>query len=269
VYGPTKGAEYVKQWIDDRLPAAQSKPGRDFAGVAQTAKAKLLGSAVLDEAKQADAAWCLTNYTICAPEEPASDRMIEQSGGIMKVFDVEDVFKKAMDDNAKRQWVQVHGSPEAALAAFSTACKAKGALIHVPTGKESDPDFAAATPATVFTKPINGFVGQAKDATQVGTYAEAIQRFQLNPNYYPSKAMFVCNAPPSAVKDKKNRGEIKIGKPSIFNILNFDENVYDENDREFGHLADPHDTAKPGTALELTCQGYPGSDFWPSARMLK
>lgn len=268
VYGPQKGAEYVKQWIDDKLPLAHAKPGRDFPGLAQTAKAKLAGSAAIDEAKQANAAGCLTNYAICSPEEPASDRMIEQSGGIMKVFDVKEVYWKGMAEKYRKSWEEVYGTEAAAADAFVAACKTKGSLVLAPPGKETDLRFAGLTAPAIYSNVINGFVGQAKDATQVGSYAEAIKRFQLNPDYYRSKAMFVCNAPPSAVKDKKNRGEIKIGKPSIFNILNFDENVYDENDREFGHLADPHDAAKPGTALELTCQGFPGSEFWPSARLL-
>ena len=68
--------------------------------------------------------------------------------------------------------------------------------------------------------------------------------------------MFVVSASAADVKDKKNKGEIKIGKPSIFNLLNFDENVYKEDDREYGHLADPGDATKAGNALELTVQGY-------------
>jgi len=60
---------------------------------------------------------------------------------------------------------------------------------------------------------------------------------------------------------------VKIGKPSMFNLLNFDENVYKEDDRQYGHLADPNDPKKAGNALELTCQGYPG-EIYSSAKYL-
>ncbi len=269
VYGPVKGAEYVKSWIDDRLPKANSKPGPAFVSAAQTAKAKLLGKPALNPEDQVDAGWVLSNYTVCAPEEPATDKMIEDSKGIMKVFDVAETYKKGMSADWKAKWIAVYGDANAASTAFTAACVNKGALVAAPPGQESNPAFAGAKPDAVFTNGINGFVGQAKDATDVGSYADAIKRFQLNPGYYPSKSMFVCNAPPSAVIAKKNRGEIQIGKPSVFNLLNFDENVYQENDRQFGRLADPNDATKPGTALELTCQGYPGAEFWPTARILK
>ena len=79
--------------------------------------------------------------------------------------------------------------------------------------------------------------------------------------------MFVISAGVAEVKQQMAAGTIKIGKPSIFNLLNFDENVYDEGDREFGHLADPKDPTKAGSALELTCQGYP-SEIYESAKFL-
>lgn len=151
--------------------------------------------------------------------------------------------------------------PGAGQDTFIEQCKAAKKLVVAPAGKEAKPPFAGAAVDAVFSKPLNGFVGQGKDATAVGSFADAITRFALNPGYYPSKAMFVVSAPASEVNDKKNRGEIKIGKPSIFNLLNFDENVYDENDRAYGHLADPADPSKPGAALELTCQGYPGEIY--------
>ena len=79
--------------------------------------------------------------------------------------------------------------------------------------------------------------------------------------------MFVVSAPASEAKKQKNSGAAKIGKSSIFDLLNFDENVYKEDDREYGQLADAKDPSKAGNALELTCQGYP-SEIYASAKSL-
>ena len=136
-----------------------------------------------------------------------------------------------------------------------------------PAGEEGKPPFKGATIPSVFTKPLNGFVGQGKDAASVGSFADAIQRFALNPGYYPSGAMFVISASAGDAKQKKNSGAVKIGKPSMFNLLNFDENVYKEDDRQYGHLADSKNPSKAGNALELTCQGYP-SEIYSSAKFL-
>jgi hypothetical protein len=259
-----KAPKMIDDWIDSRLPAANAKPGPEFMAKAAQAKDALVKSPTIDPKLQADAAKPLTNYNICAPEEAASDQMIEDSGGIMKVFDVGSMWW-SMEPRYQDAWKAKFGGD--AEKQFTAACKAQKSLVTAPPGEETKPPFKGATVPSVFTKPLNGFVGQGKDATAVGNFADAIQRFALNPGYYPSGAMFVISAGAADVKQKKNKNEIKIGKPSIFNLLNFDENVYKEDDRQYGHLADAKDPSKPGNALELTCQGYPG-EIYSSAKFL-
>jgi hypothetical protein len=258
------GPKKVQDFIDSRLPAAHAKPGPEFLGKAKEARDKLVAAPAVSKALQADAAKPVVNYGICAPEESASDKTIDDSGGIMKVYDVGNLYwqmaapfqaawKKLFNDDAPNK--------------FTDACKSQKKLVLAPPGEENKPPFKGASVTQIYDKVLNGFVGQGKDAAAVGNFADAITRFALNPGYYPSKAMFAIFASAAEVKDKKNKNEIKIGKPSIFNLLNFDENVYDENDRAFGHLADPADPTKAGKALELTCQGYP-ADIWASAKFL-
>jgi hypothetical protein len=192
--------------------------------------------------------------------------MMKDSGGIMKVFDVGSLWW-SMDENYQNAWKAKY--PSGADAKFTEECKAQKKLVFAPAGMENKPPFKGASIPTVFNKPLNGFVGQGKDAAAVGNFADAIQRFALQPSYYPSKAMFVVSASADVVNQKKNdpAGGMKIGKPSMFNLLNFDENVYKEDDRQYGHLADPNDPKKAGNALELTCQGYPG-EIYSSAKYL-
>ena len=253
-----KAPKMINDFIDSRLPNADAKPGPEFLPKAAAAKESLVNAPAIDPKLQADAAKPLVNYAICAPEEAATDKMMDESGGIMKVFDVGSMWW-SMDGKYQDAWKAKFGAE--ADKKFTEACKAKKSLVLAPMGEETKPPFKGASITSVFSKPLNGFVGQGKDATAVSNFADAIQRFALNPGYYPSGAMFVMSAGAADVKDKKNKGEIKIGKPSMFNILNFDENVYKEDDREYGHLADAKDPSKAGNALELTCQGYPGEIF--------
>jgi hypothetical protein len=259
-----KAPALINEWIDSRLPQAHAKPGPEFVGKAQAAKDALLSLPTIDPKAQVDAAKPLVNYQICAPEEAATDKMMDESGGIMKVFDVGSMWW-SMDAKYQDAWKAKFGAD--ADKQFTNACKSQKALVTAPPGQENKPPFKGSSIDTVFTKPLSGFVGQGKDAGAVSNFADAIQRFALNPGYYPSGAMFVISAGAADVKQKKNSGAIKIGKPSMFNLLNFDENVYKEDDREYGHLADPKDASKAGNALELTCQGYPG-EIYSSAKYL-
>ena len=259
-----KAPKLVEEWIDSRLPKAHAKPGAEFVGKAATAKEALLKSPTVDARLQVDAAAPIVNYGICAPEEAATDQMMDESGGIMKVYDVGSLWW-SMEAQYQDAWKAKFGSD--ADKRFTDACKAQKKLVVAPPGDEAKPPFRGAAVPSVFTRPLNGFVGQGKDAAAVGSFPDAIQRFALNPGYYPSQAMFVLSAPAADVKSKQKKGEIKIGKPSIFNLLNFDENVYKEDDRQYGHLADPKDPSKAGSALELTCQGYP-SEIYSSAKFL-
>lgn len=258
------GATMIRDFIDSRMPAADSKPGGDFAPKAAAAKTALLASPTVAKNLQVNAAQSVVNYGICAPEEAASDKTIDDSGGIMKVFDVGQLWG-CMDVKYQDGWKMKY--QDKAQQKFTELCKSAKQLVVAPPGEENKPPFLGATPSTAFTKQLFGFVGQGKDAAGVASFGDAIKRFALNPGYYPSGAMFVVSAGAADVKDKKNKGEIKIGKPSIFNLLNFDENVYDENDRAYGHLADPNDPSKAGSALELTCQAYPG-EIYGSAKFL-
>lgn len=56
---------------------------------------------------------------------------------------------------------------------------------------------------------------------------------------------------------------------STIPLLHFDENVYDETDREFGHLTNPGNPHAASSALELTCLAYTGRAFWGKAKLLK
>ena len=261
-----KAPQKISDWIDSRLVKANAKPGPDFHGKVSTAKESLVNSPTLDPKLQIDAAKSVVNYDVCAPEEAASDEMMDESGGIMKVYDISS-FWWSMDKTFQDAWKAKF--PADADKQFIEACKAQKKPVLAPPGMENKPPFKGASMSTVFKSQLNGFVGQGKDAAGVGTFADAIARFALNPGYYPSKAMFVVAASAAEMKQKKNdpAGGMKIGKPSMFNLLNFDENVYKEDDRQYGHLADPNAPGKAGNALEMTCQGMP-AEIWASAKYL-
>jgi hypothetical protein len=78
--------------------------------------------------------------------------------------------------------------------------------------------------------------------------------------------MLACHTPADVVKSMMPK--LKIGKPSIFYLLAFNENTYQEQDRVFGHLADKDDPSKPGEALELQVQGLPYELLLEGAKVL-
>ncbi len=269
-YGPVEGPKNVKTWIDDRLPLVTASAPKKFGEKATAQKPILKSKPAIDAKDMVVAEDCLVNYGAASIEEPATPSMIAASKGIMKVYDVGAAFSKGMSEPLKAVWLKRFGDdPKAAEAAFVTACKAANGLVTAPLGEERNPKFAGFSPATAFTGGISGFVGQAKDMAGVTGYNIALQRFALKADYYPSGAMFACTADVAQVQAEMAKPDgAKLGKPSIFNLLHFDENTYDEKDREFGHLADPNDPSKAGTALEMSCVGFPGVDFWGKAKLL-
>ena len=169
-----------------------------------------------------------------------------------------DAYKAAWDSVATARGVAT------GQALFIQECKLAGRIVYAPQGEGRNPPFAGANADKVFSaqRPVTAFVGLARDATAT-TFADAIVKYQLQASYYPSGAMLACQVGEDVVR--ANWGTVKLGKPSIMNLLVFDENVYDETDRTFGHLADPADPTKPGANLELTVSGMPLEEFMRSS----
>src|SRR5215475_5962824 len=127
-----------------------------------------MSAPMTDPKLQADAAKPLVNYAICAPEEAATDQMMEESGGIMKVFDVGSMWW-SMDAQYQNAWKTKYAAE--AEKKFTETCKAQKSLVTAPPGMEGKPPFKGASVGSVFTKPLSGFVGQGKDAAAVSNFA--------------------------------------------------------------------------------------------------
>ena len=97
--------------------------------------------------------------------------MIDESGGIMKVYDVNGLWR-AMDKGCQEIWASTFGGN--GNEEFVQACVKAKKLVIAPPGKENAPKFKGKSIEQVFSGPLFGFVGQGKDATKVASFGEAI-----------------------------------------------------------------------------------------------
>jgi len=254
---PAKIAEYIdtrKAMIDANLAA--------WSGGAGGALDKIKTKGSLDPADQWDATGPIVHFPAMGIEERSTIEVLETiTKGVIKVFDANSIWG-AMDPSFQAGWT-THGGGQAG---WMNECKTAGKLVFAPTGKSALPPFSGKGPADAFKGTVRGFVGMGTDAAVPSSYAHAITHFALAEKWYPSKVMFLglCNV----AYLKSLAGPIPIGKPSIFKLLQFDENTYEPNDRTFGHLADPADPSKPGLARELQTDGLPQSEFLSGGSVL-
>jgi hypothetical protein len=138
-----------------------------------------------------------------------------------------------MEKDLKDVWTGRYGNPDAARAGWITELK-EGGLPILPSGFENSrqaKDFKAKNKPP-FPATVSGFVSAAKKASALSGKDDALQKLALNKSYYLSPKMLVGVAGPSATKDGG-----KIGKPSMFYLLMFAENVYDAKNRAHGTTA--------------------------------
>jgi hypothetical protein len=213
-------------------------------------------------AAQWDATAPIIHFPAMGIEEETTMKTLEEvTNGVIKVFDSSNVWN-GMEPAFQAGWAGAGGGQDTWLA----ACKAAGKLVFAPAGKENTPPFAGKGPSDAFKQPVRGFIGMGTDAAVPTSYAAAITHFALNEGWYPSKVMFLGHCTVGFLKTLV--GNIPIGKPSIFKLLQFDENTYEPTDRTFGRLADPADPTKPGLARELQTDGLPQSEFLSGGSVL-
>lgn len=239
----------IASFYDDRLKGIEAGLTARYMPKAQDAAGKIEKSGTVEKKDQWDATWELFDYKYMDPEEQVTGEVLDTTRGVMKVFDIGDLFKKDMAPDLKKAWTDNWGGEQA----FVAECKAQGTLAVVPHREAGNPLYAKYTVATAFPNPIRGFVGLGRDAAAAQSFEEAIVRYALKREWYGSGVMLSSYATAGDVKAELPN--LKLGKPSVFYLLRFDENTYEEKDRVFGHLADPVDPTKPGSALELQCMG--------------
>jgi hypothetical protein len=263
-YGPADGPTKITEWIDNRVATVEGYLSGNFTTKAQAAHDRILASGAVNADDQLDVDWgVLVDFrqgaSAFGPEELFAIGDLSGIKGVFKVYDVGKVFN-TMKDDYKAAWNAVaarRGLTGQQL--FIDECKAAGRMVYAPAGEGSSPPFDGANGDKVFSgQTVNAFVGLARDATAT-SFSDALTKYQLAAKYYPSGAMMAGQVGEDVLRS--NWGSIQLGKPSIMNLLVFDENVYDETDRTFGHLADPADPSKPGANLELTILGCPLADF--------
>lgn len=262
-YGPSVGATKIQEWITNRIAIVQSYLSNNYTTKAQAAHDKILASGTVNDADKFDPDWgCLVDFgkgkAAFEPEEAFKIGDLTGIKGVFKVYDVGKVFN-SMKQVYKDAWTSAAGTGKTGQQLFISECKSLGRIAFCPAGKGRVAPFNGANATKVFSgKSVSAFVGLQKDAT-ASSFSDALVKYQLKASYYPSGAMLACSVGEAVLK--ANWGSIQLGKPSIMNLLVFDENVYDETDRTYGHLADPRDPNKPGANLELTIVGMPMADF--------
>lgn len=267
------GRKPVEAYWNERMALVTAKLPGAIAAEADPAVARLVATPAVtpDEQMKAEKALkgtiAASGFKINAIEEAATADTVDESQGIMKCFDAGDFFWK-MDPRWREKWVAAEGDDEeAARTKFVAQCRSLRKLPLAPTGMDSHPDWVGMTPDRLYTALLTGFVGQAKDAAEVKDFDAAITKFQLNRDAYRSGMMFIVSADAAKVKADMAAGKMTLGKPSIFCHLEFDEFLYQPNDRQYGNVADPADPNKHSAVKELACVGGP-AEVWATGRFI-
>lgn len=271
------GKSAVDAYWTERMAVVNTHLPAEIAKLVDPAATALSGKAEAEPASQMAAERALngviaaSGYTLNAPETQADAATVDEAGGIVKCFDVGDLFWK-MNAGLRAEWANAvaGGDQSAAQALFIAQCKAERALPVAPTGKAGEPPWSRMTHAELYTGGLTGFVGMGRDAGAVASFADAMRIFALNGAWYPSGAMFIVTADAAAVQAQLDLGALRLGKPSIFCHLEFEEFLYAEHDQQFGELARMTPDGRSATETfngikEMSCVGYP-AQIWQGAR---
>ncbi len=209
---------------------------------------------------------CAANWDMCAPEEEASGELLDRIGGVYKAFDAGDFWTK-MDPALQGAWA-AHGGQAAWMALLTNGAKVPVA----PTGKEADPDFADYTSGrkVAFPGTISGFISTAnamKNAQIISADKKGVlDLLALQPGRYTSPKMFLAamgsaGAGASRAATAGQAKAARLGKPSMFYLIAFPENVYVAENREHGETA--------GDEPELQTTNMPAQAFLDGPVMVK
>ncbi len=215
-----------------------------------------------------DAFWKIVakDWDICAPEEEATGELLDRIGGVYKAFDAGDIYSK-MDPALKGIW-EAHGG----LAAWMGRVTDGQGIPLAPPGAEADP---AVQPFVTRAQPaypgtVSGFISTAnalKNAQIVaGDKAKVLDLLALQPGRYPTAKMILASMGAAGAGSQRaaTAGAPKparLGKPSMFYLIAFPENVYDARNREHGVTA--------GDEPELQTTNMPAQAFLEGSMMVK
>jgi|GEM_PF-1681791 len=254
VYGPTEAPGLIEKWFTERRALLESKLADSYPTKAAAALGKIQSSGEVKEKDQYDFTEAMKVWAAIKPEELIVGEDALKSYDVYKAYDLAVIWEKG-NDLFRAAWGAVGGQE-----AWMEACTSAKGVVVSPPAVEGAPPGPGLTVEQAFTGQHFGFVGvMPKGQSVPSTFAEAISALALDKKYYGSKKMIVGRASPAAV-NAVIAGK-KIGKPSIFNLLTFNEQTYDITNRTFGCLADPANPEKPGTMLELQVQGISVSEF--------
>ena len=258
---PPKGPQKEADFITRRLDILKSNAPK---GLEKT----LSRASVERPVDIKDAFWniCAANFDLCAPEEEAGGELLDAIGGVYKAFDAGD-FWTNMDPALQGAWA-AHGGMAAWLAAVTN-----GATMPIaPAGHEADPEFAdyVSKQKIAFPGAVNGFISTANAMKNpqiiAADKAGVISLLALQPGRYPSSKMFLAamgSAGAGAARGA-TAGAAKparLGKPSMFYLIAFPENVYVASNRDNGMTA--------GGEQELQTTNMPAQAFLDGPLMVK
>ncbi len=215
-----------------------------------------------------DAFWKIVakDWDICAPEEEATGELLTRIGGVYKAFDAGDIYSK-MDSTLKGAW-DAHGG----LAAWMAEVTHGAPISIVPPGMDADPAMQPYKTKAVPAYPgtVSGFISTAdalKNAQIVGgDKAKVLELLALQADRYKSAKMLLASMGAAGADSQRaaTAGAAKparLGKPSMFYLIAFPENVYDAGNREHGVTA--------GSEPELQTTNMPAQAFLEGTMMVK
>ena len=208
------------------------------------------------------------NYDIVAPEEEASSETLNEIGGVYKAFDAGQFFDKMMDKPLKDLWIAAGGGRDAWIASVRDG----QSLPTVPPGMEANPDAMPYANGTkvAYSGTVSGFVSTAKamdDPQVVGAdKATVLRLLALEPGRYPSPKMFLLRMGAAGANSQRAATAgaarpARVGKPSMFYLIAFPDNVYVAENRDHGLTA--------GNEPELQALDMPVAGFLGEHPMVK
>jgi hypothetical protein len=215
-----------------------------------------------------DAFWNIvsSNWDICAPEEEATPELLTRIGGVYKAFDAGDIWGK-MAPGLQVVWEEAGGQ-----ARWMDLVKDQQPIPVAPPGFEADPrvtDYVAGS-VPAYPGTVSGFISTAEALKSpdiiAGDKAKVLDLLALQANRYPSPKMLLGSM--GAAGAGAMRGATasapkpaRLGKPSMFYLLAFKENVYVADNREHGVTA--------GNEPELQTTNMPAQAFLMGNLMVK
>lgn len=252
-------AELATHWTAREAIVLAALPGAIDKNVKTAIDTKSVPAGGIDATNVLwDLNFCSGFKAFAVEDRPPPTDAIKTGKGLARVFKVNDVWGRAIPPAMKQEYATHVGkaTPAEAQSVWSAKCIADKKLPELPG-------------ADMYTNPVHGFMALGTSAQGVSTKQGAVDAFALTADYATEPAIILCTISGEQVEEQAKAGK-SVGKPSIFNHLEFDEFLYAAHDSQFGELAKMDGntaTEEHNGKKEVKVTAFPPS-IWKSGKVI-